>query len=62
MQVHHAEDAVWLEMAAAESEDLNLWCMAGHKLVARGQAALLMLAGESDQQGGGRGRSEGGKR
>ena len=44
-QVHHAEDGVWLDMVSAEDDDMNAWCMAGYKLVARGQAAVLLVAG-----------------
>ena len=54
-QVEHAEDAVWLDMTSSEDEDLNAWCEAGYDLVARGQVAVLLIAG-----GGGGVRGEGG--
>ena len=36
---------MWLDMVTAEDDDMNSWCLAGYKLVARGQAAVLLVAG-----------------
>ena len=43
---------MWLDMTSSEDEDLNAWCEAGYDLVARGQVAVLLIAG------GGRGGGE----
>ena len=36
---------MWLDLVTAEDDDMNSWCLAGYKLVARGQAAVLLVAG-----------------
>ena len=46
VQTSHANEAVWLDMTTSEDDDMNSWCMAGYTLVARGQAAVLLVASE----------------
>lgn len=36
---------MWLDMVTSEEEHQNEWCTAGFKLLARGQAAVLLMTG-----------------
>ena len=56
-QTARANEAVWLDMTTSEDDDMNSWCMAGYTLVARGQAAVLLVASECGEGGGDEGKS-----
>jgi UDP-N-acetylglucosamine/UDP-N-acetylgalactosamine diphosphorylase len=51
-QVARAEEAVWLDMASVPDDDLNSYCMAGYKLVARGHVAVLLVCSSPSEEGG----------
>ena len=51
-QVERAEEAVWLDMSSVPDDDLNSYCMAGYKLVARGHVAVLLVCAPASEGAG----------
>jgi len=46
-QTTHSEDAVFIDMYGQELDQVSDWMMDGYKVVARGQVAVVLIAGES---------------
>ena len=51
-QVERAEEAVWLDRSSVPDDDLTSYCMAGYRLVARGQVAVLLICSPEGSEGG----------